>query len=74
MAPVVPAIAMELKPALPMPAAYFFRLALIVGLALVQRAASHEHHDDKIPEGEAISPDPIVCSRLYKLLAPLMHC
>ncbi|KAI4260256.1 MAG: hypothetical protein LQ352_000378 [Teloschistes flavicans] len=59
MAPVVPAIAMELKPALPMPAAYFFRLALIVGLALVQRAASHEHHDDKIPEGEAISPDPI---------------
>ncbi|KAL8739323.1 MAG: hypothetical protein Q9181_000054 [Wetmoreana brouardii] len=26
---------------------------------LVQRVAAHEHHDDKIPEGESVSPDPI---------------
>ncbi|KAL9117156.1 MAG: hypothetical protein Q9187_006312 [Circinaria calcarea] len=32
-------------------------LGLVLYLATV--AAAHEHHDDKIPEGEAVSPDPI---------------
>jgi hypothetical protein len=27
---------------------------------LVSTAQAHEHHEDKIPEGEAISPDPLV--------------
>jgi hypothetical protein len=27
---------------------------------LVSTAQAHEHHADKIPEGEAISPDPLV--------------
>ena len=27
---------------------------------LAGQAVSHEHHDDKIPEGSVISPDPIV--------------
>jgi hypothetical protein len=30
---------------------------------LVSTAQAHEHHEDKIPEGEAISPDPLVCLR-----------
>ncbi|KAL9587759.1 MAG: hypothetical protein Q9212_000051 [Teloschistes hypoglaucus] len=55
----VPATSMEFEPGTLMSSTSFFRLALIVGLALVGKAASHEHHDDKIPEGEAISPDPI---------------
>lgn len=29
---------------------------------LVSTAQAHEHHEDKIPEGEAISPDPLVGS------------
>ncbi|KAI4213680.1 MAG: hypothetical protein LQ351_003646 [Letrouitia transgressa] len=31
----------------------------IAGLCLVRTAIAHEHHDDKIPEGAAVSPDPI---------------
>lgn len=27
---------------------------------LVSTVQAHEHHEDKIPEGEAISPDPLV--------------
>ncbi|KAL9014850.1 MAG: hypothetical protein Q9173_000517 [Seirophora scorigena] len=37
----------------------FRRMAAVAGLSLVYRVAAHEHHDDKIPEGEAVSPDPI---------------
>jgi hypothetical protein len=29
---------------------------------LVSTVQAHEHHEDKIPEGEAISPDPLVSS------------
>ena len=36
-------------------------------LSFVQIIAAHEHHDDKIPEGEGISPDPIVSLPLQKL-------
>lgn len=33
----------------------------VAALALVAaRVAGHEHHDDRIPEGEVISPDAIV--------------
>ncbi|KAI4190500.1 MAG: hypothetical protein L6R41_000735 [Letrouitia leprolyta] len=35
------------------------RLAAVAGLTLARGAAAHEHHDDNIPEGEVISPDPI---------------
>lgn len=65
---------MEIEPAPPMSSTSFFRLALVVGLALVGKAASHEHHDDKIPEGEAVSPDPIVCPHFFGLLVRPMHC
>ncbi|KAL8705018.1 MAG: hypothetical protein Q9201_001863 [Fulgogasparrea decipioides] len=34
-------------------------LGAIAAFALVQSVAAHEHHDDKIPEGEGVSPDPI---------------
>jgi len=34
--------------------------AAITLLAVVARA--HEHHEDNIPEGEAVSPDPLVRS------------
>lgn len=37
------------------------RLAAIASFVLVYRVAAHEHHDDMIPEGEGVSPDPIVC-------------
>lgn len=43
------------------------RLAAVAGLTLARGAAAHEHHDDNIPEGEVISPDPIVCYSLRKL-------
>lgn len=29
------------------------------------KVAAHEHHGDAIPEGEAISADPIVCLKLH---------
>jgi hypothetical protein len=29
-------------------------------VAICGRALAHEHHDDAIPEGQAISDDPIV--------------
>ncbi|KAL8805891.1 MAG: hypothetical protein Q9182_001672 [Xanthomendoza sp. 2 TL-2023] len=35
------------------------QLAAISGFLVIHRAIAHEHHDDKIPEGEAVSPDPI---------------
>ncbi|KAL8656529.1 MAG: hypothetical protein Q9210_000166 [Variospora velana] len=36
------------------------RLAAVAGLSLVYRVAAHEHHGDQIPEGEAVSPEPII--------------
>ena len=36
-------------------------LSLCMTALLVRLTVAHEHHDDKIPEGEAVSPDPIVC-------------
>ena len=35
-------------------------LTLCIAALLVRLTVAHEHHDDKIPEGEAVSPDPIV--------------
>ncbi|KAL9018502.1 MAG: hypothetical protein Q9185_004194 [Variospora sp. 1 TL-2023] len=35
------------------------RAAAVAGLSLVYRVAAHEHHGDQIPEGEAVSPEPI---------------
>ena len=32
----------------------------ITALLFIRVANAHEHHDDKIPEGEGVSPDPIV--------------
>lgn len=32
---------------------------LAAALLLLSQVEAHEHHDDQIPEGEAISPDPI---------------
>ncbi|KAL8722354.1 MAG: hypothetical protein Q9225_001144 [Loekoesia sp. 1 TL-2023] len=39
--------------------AALLRVTAVAGLTLAYRAAAHEHHDDKIPEGEGVSPDPI---------------
>ncbi len=37
------------------------RIAVALLMAATARTAyAHEHHDDAIPEGEAISPDPLV--------------
>ena len=36
------------------------RVLLVACLTFVQTALAHEHHDDKIPEGSVVSPDPIV--------------
>ncbi|KAL9061890.1 MAG: hypothetical protein Q9206_000228 [Seirophora lacunosa] len=46
----------------------FRRMAAVAGLSLVYRVAAHEHHDDKIPEGEAVSPDPITVGALLAIL------
>ena len=35
-------------------------LAAAGSFILAGRAVAHEHHSDDIPEGERISPDPIV--------------
>ena len=35
-------------------------LRLLALLYLVGQAVAHEHHTDEIPEGEAISAEPIV--------------
>ncbi|KAL8973131.1 MAG: hypothetical protein Q9183_000151 [Haloplaca sp. 2 TL-2023] len=35
-------------------------LAAAAALILAYGAVAHEHHDDKIPEGEGVSPDPII--------------
>ncbi|KAL8744994.1 MAG: hypothetical protein Q9190_002835 [Brigantiaea leucoxantha] len=35
------------------------RVLLVACLTFVQTALAHEHHDDKIPEGSVVSPDPI---------------
>lgn len=32
-----------------------------LALSLAVGISAHEHHEEDIPEGEAISPDPIVC-------------
>ena len=34
--------------------------ASLLLLSFARGIAAHEHHDDKIPEGGAVSPDPIV--------------
>jgi hypothetical protein len=40
------------------------RLAVALLIAATARTSyAHEHHDDAIPEGEAISPDPLVSWR-----------
>jgi hypothetical protein len=36
-----------------------FAVALLVAAA-VSTSSAHEHHDDAIPEGEVVSPDPLV--------------
>lgn len=35
-------------------------MVLCATALLARQAIAHEHHEDKIPEGEAVSPDPIV--------------
>jgi hypothetical protein len=35
-------------------------LAALLCVYLAGRADAHEHHDDKIPDGQVVSPDPIV--------------
>ena len=32
----------------------------LLAVGLIGSAAAHEHHEDNIPEGEGVSPDPIV--------------
>ena len=36
------------------------RTAVLFCITSIGLAAAHEHHEDNIPEGEGISPDPIV--------------
>jgi hypothetical protein len=35
--------------------------ALVAVVAFASIASAHEHHDDKIQEGQFVSDDPIVC-------------
>lgn len=35
-------------------------VAAAFGGLLVSKVHAHEHHEDNIPEGEGVSPDPIV--------------
>lgn len=35
-------------------------VGLLLCVLLARNSAAHEHHSDKIPEGEAISAEPIV--------------
>ena len=37
---------------------------IVLYVFLAGQTIAHEHHDDKIPEGSAISPDPIVQNSL----------
>lgn len=39
---------------------YTLRAATLVALLLNTAVKAHEHHDDKIEEGQVISADPIV--------------
>lgn len=34
--------------------------AAIIASCLIVRVGAHEHHTDNIPEGEYVSPDPLV--------------
>jgi len=43
-----------------MPAISTSKRATLLCLLSLRMVAAHEHHDDKIPEGHPISPDPIV--------------
>ena len=36
------------------------RTAVLFSITSIGLAAAHEHHEDNIPEGEGVSPDPIV--------------
>ena len=36
------------------------RTAVLCSIISAGLVAAHEHHEDNIPEGEAVSPDPIV--------------
>ncbi len=37
-----------------------FAAAAVVAAYILGRVEAHEHHDEKIPEGAAVSPEPIV--------------
>ena len=39
---------------------------LLLVSCLAQAIQAHDHHDDRIPEGAAISPDPIVCFQFHR--------
>ena len=41
-------------------------MPLLLLLAVVGRVSGHEHHTDEIPDGQAISAEPIVCIRPQK--------
>jgi len=43
-----------------MPAMSTCKSTALLCLLSLRLAAAHEHHDDQIPDGQAISPDPIV--------------
>ncbi|KAL8945368.1 MAG: hypothetical protein Q9211_000138 [Gyalolechia sp. 1 TL-2023] len=38
----------------------YLRRAAVMGLAFARGILAHEHHDDNIPEGAVISPEPII--------------
>lgn len=36
----------------------------VVAMGLFGMAKAHEHHGEEIPEGEAVSAEPLVCSSM----------
>ncbi len=38
-----------------------FAAAALVAVYILGKVEAHEHHDEKIPEGAGVSPEPIVC-------------
>ena len=43
----------------------------IVALCGLVRVYAHEHHDDNIPEGDVVSPDPLVSTIIHHAIGVL---
>jgi hypothetical protein len=46
--------------------------ATLISLILSECVVAHEHHEDNIPDGKAISPDPLVGEKFLRTKAGLL--